>query len=183
MKELVIPSNAKLISGLGVQQLLPITKLVIAEKVSQLLKLYQEHMLQFSPEQLIEKFMNSGDTVLIWDQTKLALIGFAKNFLWPGENEQGQKVYEFGSWVVQPEYFNQGLGHQLAIMAVQTVKQKDPKAQVIAVCASDNPKPIGILQELGAFACPKPSNVKVLLGEGETPVTIINMSNINSKNI
>ena len=83
--------------------------------------------------------------------------------------------------MVHPEYTNQGFGHQLAIMAVQTTKQKDPDAQIIAVCASDNPKPIGILQELGAIACLKPSNIEILLGEGETSVIIINMSNINCK--
>ena len=156
-------------------------KLTIAVKIAHLLAVHQDHMLQFKPEELIDNFINTGDAVVILDSQTNQLIGFAKNFLWDATNDKDQHVYEFGSWIVQPEYCDNGYGHMLAVTAVMTVKKKDPDAQVIAVCASDNPKPIGILCELGAFECPKPSNVQILLGAGETPVTMLDVSNINYK--
>jgi len=181
MKEQVIPSMINFIGGNELKQLDPKTKLIYAKTVSELLGLYPEHLLQFSPEQIIGDFMDTGDAVLAVDAGRDNLIGFAKNYLWLGKNDQGQPVFEFGSWVVSPRYLDQGFGHKLVYMALDIAKQKFPSAQIVAICASDNPKAVGILKELGAFETVKPTNVKIILGEGQIPVMILEMSKINSK--
>lgn len=182
MTESIIPANILMLGGINVSKLDKTTKMSLAIKITELLEGHKDHMLQFSPEDLIENFMNTGDAVVIIDEKTGELIGFAKNFLWAGVNESGQQVYEFGSWIVHPNHYNRGFGHQLVALAVQTAKQKDSNAQIVAVCALNNPKPIGILQEMGGVISQKPSNIQILLGEGETPVNIIDMSNINFKN-
>lgn len=176
---LSLPQSTKLLSGLSIAQLPIGLKTNLAVQASNLLKPYIEHMLQFPPNVLLTEFINTGQSVLIYDQMGLNLIGFAKNSLWSGFNEQGQPVFEFGSWVVKPGHTDHGYGHYLAKLAIKSAKDLDPNCQLIAVCASDNDKPINILKQLGAFECEKPSNVKILLGEGQAKVKFIDMTHIN----
>lgn len=151
-------------------------KKIIADKVVFLLKKHKKHMLQFNQNELITKFFNSGDSAVLLDKKTSCLIGFSKNMLWKGKNEQGNKVYEFGSWIVDKKYQNKGYGHYLAKLASKTLKEKDVKAQLIAVCDSQNTKPINILKKLGALEISKPKNVKIILGEGQAKVKILNLS-------
>ena len=175
---LCLHPHEALIKSADVMCLPQARKLQVATQVSQLLALHPETMLQFKPEDLVEKFMNIGDAVVIWDNNADKLIGFAKNFPWPGVNEFGHQVYEFGSWAVAPEYEGNGFGYHLAILALNSAKAKDPKAQLVAVCSVDNPKAITMLKRLGAKEAPKPQNLQILLGEGKAAVQIIDMTNL-----
>lgn len=172
--------KGKLLDGSSTKKLPQEKKLAIATQVSTLLGQHKKHMLQFTTDQLVENFMDSGSAVLCLDDHD-ELLGFAKISLWNGLNDQMQLVYEFGSWVVEPKHSNSGYGHQLAILATQTAKEIDPNCQLIAVCAGDNEKAINILLELGASEAVKPSNVDILLDEGQAQVVILDMSNLKIK--
>src|SRR4026207_267357 len=84
----------------------------IAWQTSELLKLYPKTMLQFTPAELLEYIDNDlASAVFIENESGIKLIGFAKIYLWPGQNELGQDVYEIGSWIVSPDFRNHGFGH------------------------------------------------------------------------
>jgi len=151
----------------------------IAFAVSDLLKQHQGHMLQFNGYQLVEKFINPGLAVAMWDYQSKTLMAFAKNAPWPGINEYGQQVLEFGSWITAPGYENKGIGTLMAKAAAITANCFDPNSQLIAVCAGDNTKPIDVLKKLGAIETDKPSNVQILLGEGQAKVIVLDMSHLN----
>ena len=176
----VIPKQHELlIGGIETMRLPPTRKLQIATSISQLIAQHPDTMLQFTPESLIEQFMDTGNAVVILDSSKDdRLIGFAKNYLWPGVNQYGQRVYEFGSWAVFPEYGRNGFGYHLAMLASDAAKAVDPQGQLIAVCSLENPKPISMLHQLGAITITKPSNVQILLGEGNAAVEFIDMSEL-----
>jgi len=170
------------ITGKNVAKLPIAVKQIIAGKVTALLKQYKDTMLQFKPNELITKFFDQGDAVVLLEKKTNQLIGFGKNKLWIGKNEYGRKVYEFGSWIVNKKFQHKGYGHYLARLTTQTLKKKDPNAQLIAVCDLNSKKAIEILKQLGAIEIPKPKNVNILLGEGKTKCVIIDMSNINWNN-
>ena len=67
MGELILPANPIFYSGPDIQQLALEKKITVASEVSQLLTMHKEHMLQFSPSELVKKFMNPGDAVVILD--------------------------------------------------------------------------------------------------------------------
>jgi len=167
------------ITGKNIAKLPIDVKKIIAAKVTVLLKQYKDTMLQFKPEELIIKFFDPGDAIVLLKKNTNQLIGFVKNKLWPGKNEYGQKVYEFGSWIVNKEFQHKGYGHYLAKLAVKSLKEKKPKAQLIAVCDLNSKKAIEILKQLGSKEINKPKNVEVLLGEGQAKVVILDMSIIN----
>lgn len=152
-----------------------------ANQIVKLLKKNKDHMLQFNQKQLIEKYFDEENSVIILDKKDSKLIGFAKNMPWPGKNEDGEKVYEFGSWLVHPKYQGKGYGHHLALMAVKSLKEKDKNSQLISICDCSNKKPIEILKKLGAKNIFKPKNVEILLDEGQAKVTILDLSVINYK--
>jgi len=164
------------ITGNKVAQLPNSFKKIIAKNVIFLLKTHKKHMLQFDQKELIEKFFNTGNSVVLLEKISNQLIGFSKNMPWEGVNEQGNKVYEFGSWVVNKKYQKKGYGYYLAKLASKTLKEKDKNAQLIAVCDSQNIKPINILKKLGASEIKKPKNVDVILGKGKAKVKILNLS-------
>lgn len=176
-KEIQSINGELILTGKAVGKLPNSTKKLIAGKVVCLLKKNKKYMLQFSQEDLIKNFFDTGDAVILINKNEL--IGFAKNMPWPGENEKGQKVYEFGSWLVEPKYMGLGYGHHLAFLAADSLKNKDKNAQLIAICDCDKNKPINILKELGAVETQKPSNVNILLGEGKAKVVILDLSVIN----
>jgi len=167
------------ITGKNVSKLSKGVKKIIAGKVTALLKQHKQTMLQFKPDELITKFFDPGNAVVLLEKKTDQLIGFGKNKLWAGKNEYGQKVYEFGSWIVNKKFQDKGYGHYLAKLAVEALKKKDPGAQLIAVCDLYSKKAIEILKQLGAIEIPKPKNVKILLGEGQAKVIILDMSVIN----
>lgn len=167
------------ITGKNIVKLPKNIKGIIADKVINLLKQHKQTMLQFKSNELITKFFNQGDAVLLLEKKTNQLIGFGKNKLWSGKNEYGQKVYEFGSWIINREFQHKGYGHYLTKLAVKSLKEKDPNAQLIAVCDLNSIKAIKVLKHLGAIEIPKPKNVKILLGEGQAQVVILDMSVIN----
>ncbi|TRZ52270.1 GNAT family N-acetyltransferase [bacterium] len=167
------------ITGKNVAKLPKNIKGIIADKVINLLKQHKQTMLQFKSDELITKFFDQGDAVILLEKKTDQLIGFGKNKLWAGKNEYGQKVYEFGSWIINKEFQHKGYGHYLTKLAVKSLKEKDPSAQLIAVCDFNSKDAIKILKHLGAVEIPKPKNVKILLEEGQANVLIFDMSIIN----
>ncbi|KKP60415.1 MAG: hypothetical protein UR54_C0013G0006 [Candidatus Roizmanbacteria bacterium GW2011_GWA2_34_18] len=167
------------ITGKNIAKLPKEVQNIIANKVICLLKKHKKTMLQFKTEELIIKFFNSGNAVVLLEKKTDQLIGFGKNKLWSGKNEYGQKVYEFGSWIINKEFQHKGYGHYLTKLAVKSLKEKDPNAQLIAVCDLDSKEAIKVLKHLGAIEIPKPKNVKILLEEGQAKVVILDMSVIN----
>lgn len=169
------------ITGKDIAKLPKDVKKMIANKVTILLKKYEKTMLQFKPDELINKFFDVGNVAILLEKKNNELIGFAKNKLWPGKNDKNSYVYEFGSWVVNKKYQNKGYGHYLAKLAVKSLKEKDQKAQLIAVCDLNSKKAIEILKQLGAVEISKPKNVDVLLGDGQAKVKILDLSVMNYK--
>ncbi len=169
-----------MLSGPDLMQLTSSQKNDIAGQVSELLKSQSTTMLQFAPDELLEKYINKGDASALLAYDTGQLIGFAKNHRWPGENENGQSLYEFGSWLVKAEYLGRGYGELLALIASETIREKDPNSQLVAVCSVDNPKPIALLQKLGAREIPKPSNLDIILGEGNAKVVILDMTTLDN---
>ena len=167
------------ITGKNVAKLPKGVKKIIAGKVTALLEQHKQTMLQFKPDELITKFFDPGNAVVLLEKKTDQLIGFGKNKLWAGKNEYGQKVYEFGSWIINKEFQHKGYGHYLTKLAVKSLKEKDPNAQLIAVCDLDSKEAIKVLKHLGAIEIPKPKNVKILLEEGQAKVVILDMSVIN----
>ncbi|MGD9129154.1 MAG: GNAT family N-acetyltransferase [Candidatus Woesebacteria bacterium] len=157
-------------------------KTIIAKQMVNLLKEHQETMLQPSMTELIEN-LNTGQVVISWDTENNAVAGFGRASLWPGKNKKKQKVYEFGSWLVQKEYQGQGIGRKVLYLMIDYLKRENKKLQIIAVCSESNPRPVQVLQLAGAQLTSQPSNVKVLLGEGEAKVVFLDLTNIDAKSV
>jgi len=178
MEKIIYLPQHKVLSGGEIACLPNNDRQIIAQQVSQLLSLHQEHMLQFSPQELLGQYINTGNAVAIWDTILKQVVGFAKNHLWPDTNENGQLVREFGSWIVVPEFLKHGLGSKLAIAASKSAQEIDPSGQLVALCATDNYKAITLLYKLGAQEIQRPNNVPSILPIGEIT---LDLTNINHK--
>jgi hypothetical protein len=175
---LAIAEHEHLLRGADFAGLEESTKYSIASRVSEFLRFRTDTMLQFTPEQLIADYINNKQAVAIVHNGNSELLGFAKNYHWPGKNAEGQNLYEFGSWVVPDTNKGNGCGYKLALLACATAQEQDPGSQLVAVCATSNMKPINILTNLGALEIEKPINLKLLLGGGATPVKILDMTRL-----
>jgi len=73
------------ITGKNIAKLPKNIKEIIADKVINLLKQHKQTMLQFKSDELITKFFDPGNAVLLLEKKTDQLIGF-------GKNKYGQKV-------------------------------------------------------------------------------------------
>ena len=150
-------------------------------QVTQELALHPDTMLQFSATQIWE-FIESGMGILIpHPHNPTELAAFAKLYQWPGHNQQGKILYEFGSWVVPAKHQNQEFGKNVLHKIVQQGKYVTPDCQIIGVTEHLNTKPIAVMSQAGGISLAKdqwPSNLKIKLGGGKAQVVVIDVSNI-----
>lgn len=154
---------------------------LLCNQVSQQLSLHTDTMLQFSPTQ-IREFIENGMGILIpHPKHPMELAGFAKLYQWPGYNQQGKVLYEFGSWVVPGKFQGEGFGKDVMSEIVKLGKQLKPDCQIVGVIEHTNSKAITIVTEAGGSILSQidwPINLKVMLGEGHAQVEVIDVTNI-----
>ncbi len=131
-----------------------------AKKVSQALIEHPNTMLQFTSAQLVES-INKGRTIMAFGEG-MALVGFAQ-FWQYGFNEDGQQIFEFGSWLS----FRKGCGEKVLKEAIQLGKKINPKSQLIAIVEKENAKAQSILIKVGAKEIGSKFSPAVRTVEGE----------------
>ncbi len=150
-------------------------------QVSQLLAQHPDTMLQFLPQEIAAYIGKDLGVLVAHPQHKQELAAFAKLYPWPGLNQNGQLLFEFGSWVVPPKYHGQGFGRQVLFATLLKGHQLYPGSQIIGVVEASNQRSEQILLEVGGKLLPQsgwPSNFAVLLQEGAAEIAVIDLSTV-----
>lgn len=145
-----------------------------AKKVSQALSDYPNTMLQFTPDQLVDS-IDEGRVVMAFGKG-MKMVGFAQ-FWQYGFNEDGQQIFEFGSWLS----FGKGCGEKVLKGAIRLGKKINPKSQLIAIVKKENAKAQSILIKVGAKEIGSKFSPAVRTVEGEAAfMKIFDITNLDS---
>ena len=128
--------------------------------------------------------MNNGQVVMLVDIKKsVELIAYARLHSWLGVNQRGQRLFEFRSWIVKPDFLDRGYGAYVLHQTAALAKGLDLNAQIVAVVEKSSQRALEILQVAGGKFLEKqewPSNLKILLQNGAAGVNVIDITNINN---
>ncbi len=157
--------------------LLPLAdKLTFAGQVSAVLKAHTDTMLQYEPEELVT-FMDAGLAVVaLNEQNPHVLAAFGRLHQWEGLNDQGQVVYEFRTWVSAVK----GNGTNVLRGAIELGREIDPNSQIISIVEDSNQRANIVFQRFGGILIPRPSNVPVVLQDGQAQVHCYDLSHIDT---
>lgn len=180
---MAVKNTPRLYSGLDSSKIQKINKIRLARQVHQLLDLYPNTMLVNALEEIVD-FMINGQVVMLIDTKKPSkLIAYARLHPWSGINQRGQRLFEFRSWIVNPDFLNQGYGAYILHQTVALGRGLDLNAQIVAVVEKSNQRALEILQVAGGKFLDKPewpSNLRILLQEGTAAVEVIDITDINN---
>lgn len=154
----------------------------LARQASRLLSLYPETMLPSHQQEILD-FIKNGRVVMLTDPLNNdMLIAYARLYEWPGLNQNHQRLFEFRSWIVNPDYLSRGYGAYILHQAVALGRGIDINAQIIAVVEKRSHRALSILDVAGGLKIPKndwPKNLKILLKSGDNQARVIDITNIN----
>lgn len=176
-------NNPKLYSGLDLSRIQKTSKIKFAQQVHELLAMYPDTMLANTPEEIIE-FISSGQAVMLVDRKNPnQLVAYARLHSWPGINQHDQRLFEFRSWIVKPDFLNQGYGAYVLHQTVALGLGLDLNAQIVAVVEKSSQRALEIFQVAGGKFLDKqewPSNLKILLQGGATLAEVIDITDIDN---
>lgn len=180
MEEINTP---KLYSGLDTLKISKVNQFRIARQVYHLLNLYPNTLLANAPEEIVD-FMNNGQVVmLIGNNGQNELIAYSRLHRWSGVNQSGQRLFEFRSWIVNPNFLKQGYGAYVLHQTVALGKGLDLNAQIIAVVEKRSRRALEVFQVAGGKFLERkewPTNLKILLKGGEQSVKVVDITDINN---
>lgn len=153
-------------------------------QVSQMLAQYPNEMLQYSGAEIATYIKTGLGVVLSHPLDPSEMAAFAKLYQWPGINQFGQVVYEFGSWIVPNKYRGQGYGYQAMYQTVARAKELEPNCQVIGVAEIHNHQSFQMMVEAGGtLLLPDewPSNFQIRLQNGQAQLNIVDITHISQE--
>ncbi len=176
-------NNLIVYSGSEAAKLSQKTIFYFAKQAHRLLFLYPKTMLINTPGE-IANFIKDGRAVLLVNKNKSEeLIAYARLHLWPGFNQRNQRLFEFRSWVVKPNYLHQGFGAYILCQTIALGRGLDLNSQIVAVVEKSSQRALKILQVAGGKILNKeewPKNLKIVLQEGKAKVNVLDVTRINN---
>lgn len=149
-------------------------KLKFAGQISAELKKHPGTMLQYNPQEIVG-FMDSGlSAIALNPQNQHELGAYGRLHPWERTNTNAQLVFEFRTWISAVK----GNGINVLKAALELGKEIDPHSQLIAIVEANNSRANMLFQKFGGLLVPRPSNVPVVLREGQAQVNCYDLTHI-----